>query len=176
MSIPLPELAWGACQDWRRSRPATWVPARLRAGARLSPEKAGGKSAGGSAPWTPGFDSRSLSLARFGGCGALFRSLGYFGTHLCALIWELSFAKMLSNIFFPKNASQIGFSIPEEIAPLPYQKQPPQKPASGNERLSNPGSRAEPWCSFPRLSSKESRAPARGRAGNHVAGFNLRES
>ncbi len=26
------------------------------------------------------------------------------------------------------------------------------------------------------LSSKESRAPARGRAGNHVAGFNLRES
>ena len=89
---------------------------------RLSPEKAGGKSAGGSAPWTPGFMARSLSLARFGGCGALFRSLGYFGTHLCALIWELSFAKMLSNIFFPKNASQIGFSIPEEIAPLPYQK------------------------------------------------------
>ena len=66
--------------------------------------------------------ARLLSLARFGGCGALFRSLGYFGTHLCALIWELSFAKMLSNIFFPKNASQIGFSIPEEIAPLPYQK------------------------------------------------------
>ena len=96
------------------------VPARP-GGARLL-RRAGGKSAAGQCPWTPGFDSRSLSLARFGGCGALFRSLGYFGTHLCALIWELSFAKMLSNIFFPKNASQIGFSIPEEIAPLPYQK------------------------------------------------------
>ena len=42
---------------WNRCRvaPATWVPARLRAGARLSPEKAGGKSAGGLAPWTPFF-------------------------------------------------------------------------------------------------------------------------
>ena len=42
------------------------------------------------------------------------------------------------------------------------------------------GSREEeplpPWCSFLRLSSKESRAPARGRAGNHLAGSNLRRS
>ena len=51
--------------DQRRFAPATWVPARLRAGARLSPEKAGGKSAGGCAPWTPGFDGRSFPLAGF---------------------------------------------------------------------------------------------------------------
>ena len=48
-------LAGGLGWDHRRSRPATWFPARLRAGARLSPEKAGGKSAGGLAPWTPFF-------------------------------------------------------------------------------------------------------------------------
>ena len=48
-------LAGGLGWDRRRSRPATWFPARLRAGARLSPEKAGGKSAGGLAPWTPFF-------------------------------------------------------------------------------------------------------------------------
>ena len=49
---------------------------------------------------------------------------------------ETFFRKMLfEHIFFRKNASQIGFGIPEEIAPPPYQKQPPQKPASGNERL-----------------------------------------
>ena len=30
-------------------------PADSGGGARLSPEKAGGKSAGGCAPWTPGF-------------------------------------------------------------------------------------------------------------------------
>ena len=38
-------------------------PARLRAGARLSPEKAGGKSAGGKPPGPPPFIARSL-LAR----------------------------------------------------------------------------------------------------------------
>ena len=51
--------------DQRRFAPATWVPARLRAGARLSPEKAGGKSAGGCAPWTPDFYYRSFPLAGF---------------------------------------------------------------------------------------------------------------
>ena len=53
-STALP-LAGGLGWDHRRSRPATWFPARLRAGARLSPEKAGRQSAGGFAPWTPFF-------------------------------------------------------------------------------------------------------------------------
>ena len=126
--------AGGPVLDQRRPRPARWFPARLRAGARLSPEKAGRKSAGGNAPWTPFFMARSFPLARFGGCGALFRSLGYFATHLRALIWRLSFAKMLSSIFFLENASQIGLRIPLAIAPQPYQNQQSQKPASGNER------------------------------------------
>ena len=64
----------------------------------------------------------------------LSRSLDYFGTHLRALIWRLSFPKMLFSIFYPENASQIGFSIPEEIAPQPSQSQQSPNPASGNER------------------------------------------
>ena len=55
--------------DRRRSRPATWVPARLRAGARLSPEKAGRKSAGGKPPGPPSFMARSFPLAGFGVVG-----------------------------------------------------------------------------------------------------------
>ena len=65
--------------------------------------------------------------------------MGYYGTHLRTLIWELSFARMLFSIFFLENASQIGFSIPEVTAPRTYQRQRSQNPASDNERLSNPG-------------------------------------
>ena len=121
---------------WNRCRvaPATWVPARLRAGARLSPEKAGRKSAGGVAPWTPTFKARSFPLARFGVRSAAGRSLGDYGAHLRTLIWRLSFLKMLFSIFFLENASQIGLSIPEGIDPLAYQRKLPQKSASGNER------------------------------------------
>ena len=138
--------------DPRRVDPAGRVPARSRAGGavgycvpyrwsglfrclgaqrsvapparRGSPflPRNGEKEGRGQAPWTPGFRARSFPLARFGGCAALFRSWGYYGTYLHALIWRLSFAKMLFSIFFPENASQIGLRISEEIAPLPYQK------------------------------------------------------
>ena len=79
--------------------------------------------------WPARWHSLVLALG-----GALSRSLDYFGTHLRALIWRLSFPKMLFSIFYPENASQIGFSIPEEIAPQPYQSQQSPNPASGNER------------------------------------------
>ena len=109
-------------QDHRRLEPATWFPARSRAGdpgfLRESPDA---KSRGGCPP-PPFFIARSFPLARFGVGGAAGRSLGYFATHLRALIWKLSFAKMLSSIFFPENASQIGFSIPEVIAPRTDQR------------------------------------------------------
>ena len=48
---------------------------------------------------------------------------------------------------------------------------PPTRKGGSREEESLP-----PWCSFLRLSSKESRAPARSRAGNHVAGPTLRRS
>ena len=80
--------------------------------------------------------SHSLVLA----LGATwFRSMGYYDAHVCALIWTLSFGKILSSIFFPEKAFQIGLSIPEVTASRPLQRQPPQKPASGNERLSKAG-------------------------------------
>ena len=45
------------------------------------------------------------------------------------------FCKILFQHIFLENASQIGLSIPEEIALRTDQGQPSQKPASGNERL-----------------------------------------
>ena len=55
-----------------------------------------------------------------------------------------------------------------------------RRPPAGSPQTRKGGSREEeplpPWCSFLRLSSKESRAPARSRAGNHVAGPTLRRS
>ena len=47
--------------------------------------------------------------------------------------------KCFFSIFFRKNAFQIGVRIPVVIAPRPYQRQRPQKPASGNERPEKPG-------------------------------------
>ena len=82
----------------------------------------GEKEGRGQAPWTPSFIARLLPLARFGGGAALLRSLDYFVTHVRTLIWEPSFAKMLSSIFPLENASQIGLSIPEEIAPRSLQR------------------------------------------------------
>ena len=55
----------------------------------------------------------------------------------------------------------------EKTSPWPPTR---ERWVQGGENLS------PPWCSFLRLSSKESRAPARSRAGNHVAGPTLRRS
>ena len=54
-------------------------------------------------------------------------------------IWKPSFTNMLSNIFSLENASQIGLGIPEETAPLSYQRQRSPKRASESERAINPG-------------------------------------
>ena len=79
---------------------------------------------------------RSLVLAWWGAAG---RSLGYFVTHVRALIWELSFAKMLSSIFPLENASQIGLSIPDEIAPRTDQRQRPPKTSEWQRAAIKPG-------------------------------------
>ena len=104
-------------------------------GSRLSLEKARTQRVAGGGPPPPLFlwpaRSHSLVLAWW---GALFRSMGYYGAHVRALIWGLSFAKFFFSIFFPENASQIGLRISEEIAPLPYQRQRSPKRASGSKR------------------------------------------
>ena len=109
-------------------------------GSRLSLEKARTQRVAGGCPPPPlglgAAHCRSLVLAWWGAAG---RSLGYFVTHVRALIWKLSFAKMLSNIFPPENASQIGFRIPEVIAPRTDQRQRSPKRANESERAMNPG-------------------------------------
>ena len=74
-----------------------------------------------------------------GGESAAGQLRDYYGTHVYPLIWKPSFAKMLASIFFSENASQIGLSIPEGIAPQTDQRQRSPNPASGNERPSKPG-------------------------------------
>ena len=117
----------------------------IQAFSRESPDA---KSRGGIPP-APPFKARSLSLARFGVAGRSGTVVVFTCNHFRALIWELSFTKMLFSIFFLENASQIGLSIPKEIAPRPHQRKPTQKPASGNERLSKMGSRGLPLVFFP---------------------------
>ena len=107
----------GPFWDRRRVGPATWFPARSRAGIQaFSRESPDAKSRGGNAPRPPWFRGRSFPLARFGVGGAAGRLLDYFVTHVRALIWRLSFAKCFFTIFFRKNASQIGVSTSEVIA------------------------------------------------------------
>ncbi len=146
--------------DLRRGFPPG--PGRgIQAFSRESPDA---KSRGGWPPAPPFSMVRLLPLARFGGCAALFRSWGYFEAHLRALIWGLSFAKMLFSIFYPENASQIGFGIPEEIVPLSYQGQRSPKRANESERAMKPGSRGAAPALFLPI-SREKWGPPPGRRG-----------
>ena len=76
--------------DHRRLEPATWVPRPVPGGGiqAFSRESPDAKSRGGWPPAPPFLMARSLPLARFGGCGTLFRWWGYYGAHLRALIWD----------------------------------------------------------------------------------------
>ena len=88
---------------------------------------------------------------------------GYYGTHVCALIWRLSFIKCFFSIFFPENAFQIGLRIPEEIAPRTDPGQQPPKRASGNERALKKGGRgSSPATLCVRAFSRESLDPPPG--------------
>ena len=60
--------------------------------------------------------------------------------------------------------------------PVLQKKKTPLWPPTRERWVQGGENLSPPWCSFLRLSSKESRAPARGRAGNHLAGANLRRS
>ena len=139
------EIGRWSCRDRRRLAPARWVPARSQAGIQaFSRESPDAKSRGGWPPAPPFLwpaRSHSLVLAWW---GAARRFLDYFVTHLCALIWKLSFAKMLFQHIFPENASQIGLSTPNEIAPQPHQRQRSQKSRGGAPALFLPISR-EKW-------------------------------
>ena len=118
LSGPAPVQAWEGGDPRRGSRqvalsgPAqvstcqVGSPADSGGGARLSPEKAGGKSAGGCAPWTPGFYSRSFPLAEF--CvGCVRYGLGAVTSGMLRPIWDAFSRKNMLKKNFAKESPQI---------------------------------------------------------------------
>ena len=147
---------------WALRRGSPPGPGRgIQAFSRESPDA---KSRGGGPPpplVLGAARSHSLVLAWWGAAG---RWLGYFDTHVCALIWNLSFAKCFFSIFFQKNASQIGLSIPEGIAPRTDQRERSPKRASDSKRAIKPGSRGRAPALFLPI-SREKWGPPPGRRG-----------
>ena len=90
-------------------------------------------------PAPPWFRGRSLALARFGVWCHIVPVDGLLRGPCTCPDLETFFRENAFQHIFLENASQIGFSIPEVTASRPLQRQPPQKPASGNERLSKAG-------------------------------------
>ena len=114
--------------DRRRVGPATWFPARSRAGVRygtayptggrgsygasgrsapgarlpggvpISPEKWGERGPGAS-PLDPRFYGPLVATRSFGGCGAWFRRLSYYEAQVRALIGGLSFEEYFGGIW-----------------------------------------------------------------------------
>ena len=119
----------------------------------------------GPCPLDPRFKARSFPLARFGVVGRSGTIVVFSCNHFRALIWGLSFAKMLFSIFFPENAPQIGLSIPEETASLSYQRQRSPKRANESERAIKTRVQGGALVFFPPTFFKESRAPPRSSAG-----------
>ena len=82
-------------------------------GSRLSLEKARTQRVAGEGPRPPFFRARSLALARFGDCAALFRSRDYYGTHVRALIW----IRILREQGSRKNELRCGGVAPTKASP-----------------------------------------------------------
>ena len=74
----------------------------IQAFSRESPDA---KSRGGMPPAPPGLWPARYSLARFGGCAALFRWWGYYGAHLRALIWDAFSGRAAQPRGFPLGGS-----------------------------------------------------------------------
>ncbi len=134
-----------------------------------------GRKGPGLRPWTPTFKARrfhSLVLAVVSHCsdgGAIsppsaYPDLGIF------------FRKILLAYFFLENASQIGLSIPEEIAPSNGSGTTIPKPASGERAAIKVRVQGGALVFFPPTFFKESWAPPPESAGTHLAGANLRWS
>ena len=162
----------GTAAGWALQR---GFPRRLRRGSPAFSGESRRKERRGRCPLDPLFlwpaRSHSLVLAWWGAAGRLW---GYYEAHVRALIWKLSFAKMLSSIFSLENASQIGLGIPEETAPLSYQRQRSPKRANGSERAMNPGVQGlAPGVLSPDFLPKKVGLPRRSRRGTHVAGSTL---
>ena len=127
--VPSEALGRGCRRQVVRLGPAQVSPCEVGSrpvpgwGSRLSLEKARTQRVAGGCPPPPRLSDHSLlarSALALGGAARRLRD--YYGTHVRALIWKLSFAKCFFSIFFRKNAPQIGLRIPEEIAPRTDQR------------------------------------------------------
>ena len=101
-------------------------------------------------------------------------TIGYYETHVRALIWRLSFAKCFLSIFFPEKCVPNRFwhtrgNSPSAVSETTTAKTSEWERASIKTR--GPGACPGVFSGFLRR-----KPPARSRAGNHVAGLDLRWS
>ena len=177
----------GTAAGWTLRRGFPPGPGR---GSRLSLEKARTQRVAGEGPRPPFFRARSFPLAGFGVVGRseamlhLFRSpctCPDLGRFFCAVF--KFYARQPLPIHEPTPPSPPSWGAGRYGRRIqgrrPGRKK--ERTPAGSPQTRKGGSREEeplpPWCSFLRLSSKESRAPPAGvGGGNHVAGPTLRRS
>ena len=139
------------------------VPARSRAGSRLSLEKARTQRVAGGGPRPPGLwpaRSHSLVLAWW---GALGRWWGYYGAHLRALIWGLSFAKNAFQHIFSRKCVPNRFWHTGGNSPSAVSETTPPKTSERQKRAIKPGVQGLAPALSPHF--REKWGPA-GQAGN----------
>ena len=136
----------------------------LAGGSRLSRESPDARVAGeGPRPFLWPARSHSLVLAWWGRSGAV---VGLLRCPCTCPDLETFFRKNAFQHIFPRKCVPNRSWHTEETAPLSYQRQRSPKRANGSERAMNPGVQGLAPVFFPRLSSKESRAPPPESAGN----------
>ena len=136
-----------------------------------------GKKRAGASPLDPGVHGRSFPLAGFW-VGCLWCVRGAISSGMLRPIWDAFSRENMLESILRKKVSKSGHVHGFRNSPSTGTLRPTTpKPASGNERaLKKGGQGAKPPALFPPAFSGESRAPARSRAGNHVAGPTLRRS
>ena len=144
------------------------------AGVPISPEKWGERGPG-LRPWTPVFHSRSFPLAGFCG-GYLCNGRGAISSVMQKPILDAFSRENMLESIFAKESPKSGHVHGRRTSPTTVSLRPTTpKRASVNERALKKGVQgAPPPALFPPAFSGESRAPARSRAGTHVAGLDLR--
>ena len=146
------------------------------AGVPISPEKWGERGPG-LRPWTPGFYGRSLPLAGFWD-RCLWYGRGAISSGMLRPIWDAFFEKICRKAFLRKTVPKSGHVHGHRNSPstgtMWHNRQNERVQHERAIREGGPG--GIPLGFFLPISSQEMGAPARGRAGNHLAGSNLRRS
>ncbi len=138
--------------------------------------KWGERRAGGK-PLDPGFLWPLVATRWVWGSSSLIRSKGYFVRYTKTDLGRIFREKYAGKHFLRKKVPKSGHVHgPRTRRTTGTMWHPTPKRASGNERVINQGVQGRGPGVFPPAFSGESRAPARSRAGNHLAEANLRQS